>query len=127
MQQLNSYQKRQKEFEGYDVHEAYLPLSSYLFIEYGNELLSYYGGNMKDYFVFGGATLINCEMMAYAKQKEIPYFNFGGTIETSQSKDGQGNFNYKKQFGGELVQYCGSFTKPLTLFGKIMTLKEKRN
>ncbi|MGT2887346.1 peptidoglycan bridge formation glycyltransferase FemA/FemB family protein [Streptococcus didelphis] len=73
------------------------------------------GGNLKEYFLFGGATLINYEMIKYAKNHNISYFNFGGTLEISQSKVGLGNFNYKKQFGGELVNYLGSFTKPLNI------------
>lgn len=78
-QKLDSYQKRLSDFHAYQVKTDILPLSSYLFIYYGNQLLSY----------------------------------FGGTIETDQSKNGIGNFNYKKQFGGELCQYWGSYTKPL--------------
>lgn len=119
-QQLTSYQKRWQEFQKLQVKTDHLPLSSYLFIDYGDELLSYFGGNIQEYFIFGGATLINCDMIRYAKESEISYFNFGGTIEVDQSQEGIGNFNYKKQFGGQLVQYLGSFTKPLTLVGKCL-------
>lgn len=119
-QQLTSYQKRWQEFQKLQVKTDHLPLSSYLFIDYGDELLSYFGGNIQEYFIFGGATLINCDMIRYAKESGLSYFNFGGTIEVDQSQEGTGNFNYKKQFGGQLVQYLGSFTKPLTLVGKCL-------
>ncbi|MGT2932688.1 peptidoglycan bridge formation glycyltransferase FemA/FemB family protein [Streptococcus catagoni] len=126
-QQLTSYLKRLEEFKHYHINEPFLPLSSYLFIEYADELISYFGGNLEEYFVFGGATLINCEMMQYAKDSKITYFNFGGTIETDQSQLGQGNFNYKKQFGGELVHYLGTYKKALNLIGKLAMIKESHN
>ncbi|RLU33358.1 peptidoglycan bridge formation glycyltransferase FemA/FemB family protein [Streptococcus iniae] len=124
-QQLTSFQKRRDEYNSMFISEAFLPLSSYLFIEYGDELISYAGGNLEDYLIFGGATLINAHMIAYAKNNAIKYFNFGGTIETSKSKQGIGNFKFKKQFGGELVQFLGSFTKSLNTTGKLLTFYDR--
>ena len=40
-QQLTSFQKRRDEYNSMFISEAFLPLSSYLFIEYGDELISY--------------------------------------------------------------------------------------
>ncbi len=119
-QQLNSYQKRYDDFLALKNPGTELPLSSYLFIEFGDQLLSYFGGNLDDYFIFGGATLINAEMIQYAKKRQLSYFNFGGTIETEQSSAGLGNFKFKKQFGGQLVQYLGSYTKYLNMSGKLL-------
>lgn len=124
-QQLTSFQKRRDEYNSMSTSEAFLPLSSYLFIEYGDELISYAGGNLETYLIFGGATLINDYMIAYAKNKAIKYFNFGGTIETSKSKQGIGNFKFKKQFGGELVQFLGIFTKSLNTTGKLLTFYDR--
>lgn len=126
-QKLNSYHKRLQDFHSFQINSDILPLSSYLFIEHGNQLLSYFGGNLEEYLVFGGATMINIEMLTYAVDHRIDYFNFGGTIETDKSKEGIGNFNYKKQFGGQLCQYWGSYTKGLTRVGNLAVwIKIKR-
>lgn len=119
-QQLKSFEKRLREFMSYDNTADRILLSSYLFIQFGDELTSYFGGNIEKYFIFGGATLINCDMLKFAKENNLKYFNFGGTIETDQSSHGIGNFKYKKQFDGQLVQYLGSFTKPLSIIGKLL-------
>lgn len=118
--QLNSYLKRQKQLDEMQITTPRLPLSAYLFIDFGHEMVSYAGGNYEEYMNFGGATLINIEMIRQAKAKNLPYFSFGGTIETDSANQGQGNFNYKRQFGGQLNVYLGSFTKPIGLLGKLL-------
>lgn len=126
-QELKSYLKRLKDFEELDIKSNFLPLSSYLFIAYGNEVLSYYGGNLPQYYIFGGATLINAEMIAYTKNQGYDFFDFGGTIEVEDSQYGKGNFNFKKQFGGQLIHSYGSFIKPLNIIGKICQKIAKEN
>ena len=39
------------------------------------------------------------------------HFNFYGTIETEAASSGKGNFNFKRQFGGQLETLVGSFDK----------------
>ncbi|CAM4077972.1 peptidoglycan branched peptide synthesis protein [Streptococcus penaeicida] len=126
-QELKSYLKRLKDFEELDIKSNFLPLSSYLFIAYGNEVLSYYGGNLPQYYIYGGATLINAEMIAYTKNQGYDFFDFGGTIEVEDSQYGKGNFNFKKQFGGQLIHSYGSFIKPLNVIGKICQKIAKEN
>ena len=53
-------------------------------------------------------------MMKYAKDNGFKYYNFYGTIETNQANQNEGNFNFKRQFGGRLVQPVGNFTKILS-------------
>ncbi|EHI70244.1 peptidoglycan bridge formation glycyltransferase FemA/FemB family protein [Streptococcus ictaluri] len=117
--QMDSFILRKEKFEAFDIKTDQLPLSSYLFVAYGDEITSYVGGNIEEYMNFGGATLINDEILKYAISQNIKYFNFGGTIETESASSGTGNYKYKKQFGGELVQYIGSFTKDLSLIAKL--------
>ena len=45
--------------------------------------------------------------------REKSGFNFYGTIETEVSA-GKGNFNFKRQFGGQLETLVGSFDKTLS-------------
>ena len=112
--QLASYQKRKTTFEALDIHNPMLALSGYLFMCYGDEVISVFGGSHEEYLNFGGSSLLNWEMMKYAKDNGFKYYNFYGTIETNQANQNEGNFNFKRQFGGRLVQPVGNFTKTLS-------------
>lgn len=51
-------------------------------MDYGPEVVSFYGGNDEAYLNFGGAVLLHWEMLQYAKREGKERFNFYGTIET---------------------------------------------
>ena len=114
--QLRSYYKRLEQFKSYQIKTDKLPLSAYLFMDYGPEIVSFYGGNDEAYLNFGGAVLLHWEMIKYAKSKAKKRFNFYGTIETAAASSGKGNFNFKRQFGGQLETLVGSFDKTLNPF-----------
>lgn len=114
--QLRSYYKRLEQFKTYQVTGDKLPLSAYLFMDYGSEIVSFYGGNDEAYLNFGGAVLLHWEMLQYAKCEGKERFNFYGTIETEAASAGKGNFNFKRQFGGQLETLVGSFDKTLNPF-----------
>ena len=114
--QLRSYYKRLEQFKSYQIKTDKLPLSAYLFMDYGSEIVSFYGGNDEAYLNFGGAVLLHWEMIKYAKSKAKKRFNFYGTIETEAASSGKGNFNFKRQFGGQLETLVGSFDKTLNPF-----------
>lgn len=111
--QLASYEKRKKNFEALEVDtsQRYIPVSSYVFICYGDEVLSWHGGSYEEYLAFGGSTLLNWHMICYAFENGYDYYNFYGTIETDLANKNQGNFQYKRQFGGELDVLVGLFNK----------------
>lgn len=123
--QLNSYLKRKETFEAMDIRNPMLPLSGYLFLCYGGEVVSVFGGSYEEFLPFGGATLLNWEMMKFAKNNHYQYYNFYGTIEVDQANHNGGNFNFKRQFGGELDQLIGNFSKTLHPLLKLL-LKIKK-
>ncbi len=51
--QLRSYYKRLEQFKSYQIKTDKLPLSAYLFMDYGSEIVSFYGGNDEAYLNFG--------------------------------------------------------------------------
>ena len=114
--QLRSYYKRLEQFKTYQITGDKLPLSAYLFMDYGSEVVSFYGGNDEAYLNFGGAVLLHWEMLQYAMRKGKERFNFYGTIETEAASTGKGNFHFKRQFGGQLETLVGSFDKTLNPF-----------
>lgn len=85
-------------------------------MDYGSEIVSFYGDNDEPYLNFGGAVLLHWEMIKYAKSKAKKRSNFYGTIETEAASSGKGNFNFKRQFGGQLETLVGSIDKPLNPF-----------
>lgn len=108
-EQLQSFIKRKKYIEDKIIDSEQIIISSYLFFDFSNEIVSYMGGNLAEFISFGGATQINNFMLKYALSNSKNFFNFGGTIETDMASKGVGNYKYKKQFGGELLQSLGSF------------------
>lgn len=118
--QLRSYYKRQEEFDHMSIQGNKLPLSSYLFMCYGNEIVSFQGGNDERYMNFCAATLIHWEMLQYAINNQYQLFNFYGTTETEMANAGKGNFKFKSQFGGQLDILVGEFYKILNPVLKII-------
>ncbi|MGT2827236.1 peptidoglycan bridge formation glycyltransferase FemA/FemB family protein [Streptococcus himalayensis] len=71
---------------------------------------------------FGGATLLHWTMLQYALKHEYQTFNFYGTSETNLVGSGKGNFNFRRQFKGQLHLLLGTFTKSLTVIGKSLEI-----
>lgn len=93
---LNSAINRLTNFESLNISQESLPLSSILFIIYGNEVVSFIGGNYEQYLNFGGATLLNSSMITYTFENHFERYNFYGTIKTDQAQSGSGNFKFKR-------------------------------
>ena len=123
--QLQSYYKRQKQLEDMQLESNRLPLSAYLFMSNDREMVSFSGGNNEDYMNFGGATVLHWEMIQKAFENGQEQFNFYGTIETEAAGQGQGNFNFKRQFGGELDILLGQFSKSLHPLYSLLTKLKK--
>lgn len=73
---LNSSINRLTNFESLNFSQESLSLSSILFIIYGNEVVSFVGGNYEQYLNFGGATLLNSSMITYAFENHFERYNF---------------------------------------------------
>lgn len=82
--QLRSYYKRLEQFKSYQIKTDKLPLSAYLFMDYGSEIVSFYGGNDEAYLNFGGAVLLHWEMIKYAKSKAKNALTFTGPSKLRQ-------------------------------------------
>lgn len=93
---LNSSINRLTNFESLNISQESLPLSSILYIIYGNEVVSFVGGNYEQYLNFGGATLLNSSMITYAFENHFERYNFYGTIETNKAQSGSRNFKFKR-------------------------------
>lgn len=120
MNQLRAAQRRRSLIENMEASVKYVPLSGYLFIAYGTEVTSVFAGNYEEYMSFGGATLLNWKMLEYTKDNQYDYYNFYGTMEVNDAKKGDGNFHFKRQFGGQLERMVGIFSKNISPILKLM-------
>ena len=97
---------------------ALTPVSTGLFIQYGPEVVYLYSGSDPAYNKMNAPVLIIWEMIKLAREKGCKYFNFYGTHPFPTSVDAS-VFRFKQNFHGDIVEYVGTFAKPLNLAGKL--------
>ncbi|SFE14949.1 Lipid II:glycine glycyltransferase (Peptidoglycan interpeptide bridge formation enzyme) [Peptostreptococcaceae bacterium pGA-8] len=92
-----------------DTGEQIIPLSAILCIETRDEIIYFAGGSYEKFMRFGGTTSIIWLMLKKALKDKKKAFNFYGTMEVDDAKSSIGNFYFKSQFGGQLVNLIGRF------------------
>ena len=85
-------------------------LGGILFLIYGNEVLSLFGGSKKELMSFQSAYTLHFEGIKYAVEHGYDTYNFYG-ITGNFSKDNPllGLYLFKKSFGGQVVELVGEF------------------
>lgn len=88
-----------------------IPLSAGVFI-YDSERMNYvYGGTYKEYMPLMAQYKIQIEMIKYTKDVlKLPIYDFGGISGDFNSKSkNYGVYEFKKGFGGRVLEYIGEF------------------
>lgn len=89
-------------------------MGAYLFIESGNEIAMLQGGMVDDYLKFDASYTLIYEMIKYAIDNDYKYFNLQDVGDITNSNNSfNSSFNYKKNFGGEVVEFIGEFNLPI--------------
>lgn len=93
-------------------------LGGILFLVYGNEVLSLYGGSIESLMQFKSAYSIHYAGVKYAQEHHYKRYNFYGiTGNFDKSNPLYGLFLFKKSFGGHVVELIGEYdlviNKPL--------------
>ena len=108
IKRLNQNIKKAKE-----MMEKYGPkpiLGGILFLIYGKEVLSLYGGSKKELMSFQSAYTLHFEGIKYAINHHYETYNFYGiTGDFSESNPLLGLYLFKKSFGGQVVELIGEF------------------
>lgn len=92
-------------------------LGGILFLIYGNEVLSLYGGSLKNLMQFQSAYTLHFEGVKYAVEKGYDRYNFYGiTGDFSTSNPLYGLYLFKKSFGGHVVELIGEFDLVISKF-----------
>ena len=85
-------------------------LGTILFLIYGNEVLSLFGGTDDNLMQFQSAYTIHFEGVKYAVEHNYKRYNFYGiTGDFNEKNPLYGLFLFKKSFGGHVVELIGEF------------------
>ncbi|GAA3404211.1 peptidoglycan bridge formation protein FemAB [Pseudarthrobacter polychromogenes] len=111
---VDSYERSLKDIERFPDSVGVATVAAIHFVCYGDEVVCVIGGTVQDYIYFNGATSLYWGMMLHALEKGYRRYNFYGTFGISgQDEEGHGGYEFKKGFGGEVVQLVGDFVMPL--------------
>ena len=92
-----------------------IPVASILYFIYGNEVLSLSGGTYEKYIKWQPFYTINFEMIKYAIENNYEVYNFYGISKNLVKSDEQyGIYEFKKGFGGQVVELIGEFELPIS-------------
>lgn len=83
----------------------------------GRQAWAVYGGMMREYSQLRAYYGLNWERMLWAKSKGATSFDFSGVpVDRSESSPLYGLYQFKKSFGGELVEFIGEYELPVRPF-----------
>ena len=93
-----------------DEHGDKILMASSMFIIYPNEVIYLYSGSFDHFMKYNPQYLIQWEIIKYTIKNKIPRYNFYG-IDGDFSKDNPmyGVYEFKKGFGGEVIELVGEF------------------
>ncbi|MBR3131831.1 peptidoglycan bridge formation glycyltransferase FemA/FemB family protein [Candidatus Saccharibacteria bacterium] len=94
------------------------PLSAAMFMLYGNEIIYLFSGSDQKYMRdYNAQYLIQWHMIKYAAEHHFKCYNFYGIqgLPDPSSKD-YGIYDFKKGFGGRVVELIGTYELPLNTF-----------
>ena len=92
-------------------------LSAAMFIMYGNEVVYFSSGNYQEYFNFFAQYRIQYEMIKYAAENNFKFYNFYGISGNFDTKDDRfGVYEFKKGFGGFVVELIGEYRLNINKF-----------
>lgn len=91
-------------------HGDVITLGAILFMIYGKEILSLYGGAYKEFMQFQSFYTANYEMIKYGVENKYNVYNFYGISPNLSPNDPlYGIYTFKRGFGGQVVELIGEF------------------
>ena len=109
--QLKKINELQKEYRKKEI------LGGILFLIYGNEVLSLYGGSNEKLMQFQSAYTVHFEGIKMAVEKNFKRYNFYGiTGDFNKENPLYGLYLFKKSFGGHVVELIGEYDLIISKF-----------
>ncbi len=96
--------------EYFNTCDAIVSMGYYLYITISNEVIAFQGGILPKYSKLNASYTMHYEMIKYAINNKYKYYNLYeiGDI-TNKNNKLINSFNYKKNFGGEVVELIGTY------------------
>ena len=92
-----------------------VPLAAAMFVNDGREMVYLYSGSARKYQKYGGAHLIQWEMIKEALATGCERYNFYGVRPVV----GDGVYKFKQGFRGHVEELLGTFALPVGVLGKV--------
>ena len=92
-----------------------VPLAAAMFVNDGREMVYLYSGSARKYQKYGGAHLIQWEMIKEALATGCERYNFYGVRPVA----GDGVYKFKQGFRGHVEELLGTFALPVGVLGKV--------
>lgn len=110
-ERIKQLDEQLKKIEGYKKEYGdKTTLGGILFLVYGNEVLSLYGGSEAKLMQFQSAYTLHFDGIKYACENGYKRYNFYGiTGDFRESNPLYGLYLFKKSFGGNVVELIGEF------------------
>lgn len=106
-----------KEAELAELEEKYgskITLGGILYILYGDEVASLFGGCYEEFKEYQCFYTIHYEMIKYAIENKYKRYNFYAINNTLDKNDSQyGIYQFKRGFGGHVIEFIGEFILPV--------------
>ena len=108
-------------FSVVDLNDANkkIPVAAGMFIEYNDEMIYLFGGSHINKKASYGPILLQWSMMEKAMDGGYLKYNFYGTHPFKGAADFS-VYNFKKGFRGSVIEYLGTYAKPLNLVGRFI-------
>lgn len=88
----------------------YIPISAGVFIFDSNRANYVYGGTYKEYMPLMAQYKMQMEMIKETMKKGIPIYDFGGISgDFDSTHSNYGVYEFKRGFGGNVIEYIGEF------------------
>lgn len=101
--------------------KKFIPLAAAMFVNDSNELVYLYSGSVRELQKYGGAHLIQWQMIQEAIKAGCKKYNFYGVYPV----EGNGVYNFKLGFRGRVEELLGTFILPIGLLGRLYAARLK--
>lgn len=101
-----------------DDNREYIPISAGVFIRDNSRINYVYGGTYKKYMPLMAQYMIQMKMIRWGKDTNISIYDFGGISGNFDiNSNNYGVYDFKRGFGGKVIEYIGEFDLVLNFVG----------
>lgn len=114
--EIDKLKEKVKEYEVLKEKYGYKKtIGAILYINYGKEVMSFIGGAYEEFMEYQPFYTIHNDMIKYAIENKKECYNFYGISGVFDPKDSMyGIYQFKRGFGGQVVELIGEFDKKLS-------------